>query len=80
MKFLPAVGSLLILTSGAMAGFRDDCDFIQSGNERGYSPFISYACKLGQAPYLKCSTLYLNDCLLNQDGTLVQTNQYASSP
>ncbi|OHE93404.1 hypothetical protein CORC01_11269 [Colletotrichum orchidophilum] len=51
--------------------FLHNCEFVNFGlGDNDQNPWIHYSCPLDQPPYLQCSRLELNDCIINAHGVL----------
>ncbi|KAK1845082.1 hypothetical protein CCHR01_12301 [Colletotrichum chrysophilum] len=63
--------AIFLLAAGAAGNFLKECEFISfSLGDNDKDPFLHYSCPLSQAPYLWCSKLKLNDCIVNNFGNL----------
>ncbi|KAI3532291.1 hypothetical protein CABS03_03293 [Colletotrichum abscissum] len=51
--------------------FLHNCDFVNFGlGDNDQNPWIHYSCPLNKPPYMQCSRLELNDCIINDHGVL----------
>ncbi|KXH40072.1 hypothetical protein CSIM01_09927 [Colletotrichum simmondsii] len=51
--------------------FLHNCDFVNFGlGDNNQNPWIHYSCPLNKPPYMQCSRLELNDCIINDHGVL----------
>ncbi|KAG7072005.1 phosphoglycerate mutase [Colletotrichum scovillei] len=51
--------------------FLHNCDFVNfSLGDNNQNPWIHYSCPLNKPPYMQCSRLELNDCIINDHGVL----------